>query len=339
MTTHGQLLAGIDVGGSKIAVLVTDLDLGVCARATIPTGVAEADGAGARIAAALDGALADRELNRGQLAAIGVGVPGRVDVTTGVVSLAVNLGWHNLPLGSQLVDRYQVPIRVENDVRAAAAGLHERRVLGDDADLAYLSIGTGISAGVVLDGRLHRGARGLAGEIGHVVLDRDGPLCPCGLSGCLEVLASGPAIARRAEAAIEAGEQSALRGQGPLTAIEVYRAASDGDPLALRITEAAGDHVARAVHELVMAYDVGRVVIGGGVALAGRTFVEPILRGLDRLRAQSELAREVLPADVIQVLPDGSDAGAWGAVVLARHALADSLEAVDEGREVGHGYG
>ena len=339
MTARSQLLAGIDVGGSKIAVLVTDRELDVCARSTIPTGVAEAEGAVSRIAAALDGALADRGLDPDHLAAIGVGVPGRVDVKTGVVSLAVNLGWHDLPLGTQLADRYQVPVRVENDVRAAAAGLHQRRVRGDGADLAYLSIGTGISAGVVLGGHLHRGARGMAGEIGHVVLDRDGPLCPCGLRGCLEVLASGPAIARQAKAALAGGERSALRGLASITAVDVYRAAAGGDGLALRITEAAGDHVARAVHELVMAYDVGRVVIGGGVALAGRTFVDPIQRGLDRLRAQSELAREVLPADVIQVLPDGADAGAWGAVVLARQALVDSRHVVGEGREVGHGYG
>ncbi|HEY7522273.1 MAG TPA: ROK family protein [Candidatus Limnocylindrales bacterium] len=326
MSARG-LLAGIDVGGSKIAVLVADRDLAICSRATTPISVDEADGAVDRISSALDQALEAGGLAIGDLGAMGIGVPGRVDTDSGTVSLAVNLAWHDLPLGELLQHRYRIPVRVENDVRAAAAGLHERRVLGDEADLAYLSVGTGISAGVVLDGRLHRGARGMAGEIGHVVVDRDGPRCPCGLAGCLEAVASGPAVARRAEAAVVDGAASSLRGRRPITAVEVYAAAAAGDELALGIAEDAGTHLARAVHELVMAYDVPRVVLGGGVALAGRTFLDPILRGLDRLRAESELARDVLPPDVVQILPDGSDAGAWGAVVLARGGL---------GREVAH---
>ena len=339
MTTPPRFFAGIDVGGSKIAVLVTDRGLEVCARRIVATSVDGGGDAVELIAAVLDATLADHHLGPADVAAIGVGVPGRVDPDTGIVSLAVNLGWHDLALGPQLAARYGVTVRVENDVRAAAAGLHERRILGDGADLAYLSIGTGISAGVVLNGRLHRGSRGLAGEIGHVVVDREGPACSCGLRGCFEALASGRAVAQRAEAALDAGVTSTLAGRRPVTAVDVYEAAAAGDELALEIAESTGGYVARAVHELVMAYDVPRVIVGGGVTLAGQTFLDPIHRGLDRLRASSELAREVLPADVVHQLPAGSDPGAWGAVILARHALADSSVAVGEGREVGHGTG
>lgn len=317
------LLAGVDVGGSKIAVLVTDGDFTVCARHTVEPGVGGPDEAIDRIVTVVDATLGDAGLRREALVALGVGVPGRVDPAAGSVNLAVNLGWHDLPLGSLLADRFGLPVRIENDVRAAAAGLYERRVLGDGEDLAYLSIGTGISAGVVLDGRLHRGTRGMAGEIGHVVIDADGPACPCGLRGCFEAIASGPAVARRAEAALDAGVASTLAVHRPVTAVDVYRAAAAGDPLALELAESTGRHVARAVHELVMAYDVRRVVLGGGVANAGEVFLAPIRRGLDGLRAASELAREVLPADIVHLLPAGSDAGAWGAVVLARTAAAD----------------
>lgn len=317
------LLAGVDVGGSKIAVLVTDGDLAVCARRTVETGIGGPDGAVDRIESVLEDTLAAAGLGRADLTAVGVGVPGRVDPDAGSVTLAVNLGWHDLPLGPLLADRFGLPVRIENDVRAAAAGLHERRVLGDGDDLAYLSIGTGISAGVVLDGRLHRGARGMAGEIGHVVIDADGPACPCGLRGCFEAIASGPAVARRAEAALDAGAASSLAAHRPVTAVDVYRAAAAGDPLAVDLAESTGRHVARAVHELVMAYDVRRVVLGGGVTNAGEVFLAPIVRGLDGLRAASELAREVLPTDIVHLLPAGSDAGAWGAIVLARSAAAD----------------
>jgi len=326
-----DLLAGVDVGGSKIAVLVTDGDLTVCARQAVETGVGGPDEAIDRIEAVLETTLASAGLNRAELAALGVGVPGRVDPEAGSVTLAVNLGWHDLPLGPLLADRFGLPVRIENDVRAAAAGLHDRRVLGDGDDLAYLSIGTGISAGVVLDGRLHRGARGMAGEIGHVVIDADGPACPCGLRGCFEAIASGPAVARRAEAALDGGAASSLAAQRPVTAVDVYRAAAAGDPLALELAESTGRHVARAVHELVMAYDVRRVVLGGGVTNAGEVFLAPILRGLDGLRGASELAREVLPPDIVHLLPVGSDAGAWGAVVLAR-----SVAAAGPGRRWSH---
>ena len=322
--TGGRLLAGVDVGGSKVAVLIADEDLQVLGRHTEPTNVAGDEPAVDLIERAVRAGLHQAGADGGRLAALGVGVPGRVDRDTGVVTLAVNLGWHELPLGRLLSERFGVPVAIENDVRAAAAGLHARRVLGDDEDLAYLSVGTGISAGAVLGGRLHRGTRGLAGEIGHVVLDAEGPICACGLRGCFEALASGPNVARQAEEALAAGRPSALTPHRPVTAVDVYRESAAGDPLALEITESVGRHVAHAVHELVMTYDVRRVVLGGGVSSAGEAFLTPILRGLDRLRAASELAREVLPDDVVQLLPDGAAAGAWGAVVLARSALADA---------------
>jgi predicted NBD/HSP70 family sugar kinase len=126
-----------------------------------------------------------------------------------------------------------------------------------------------------------------------------------------------------------------------VTAVEVYREAAAGDPLAMQIAEVAGRWVARAVHELVMTYDVRRVVLGGGVTGAGDTFLVPILRALDDLRAASELAREALSSDVVHLLPPDADAGAWGAVILARSAAtvtaAGTGLAAVPGREVATG--
>lgn len=318
--TYGGLLAGIDIGGSKIAVLVADEDLSVRGRHLARTEVGDPTRAVEQILQALDAALTTAGADRGSLMAVGVGVPGRVDAATGTVSLAVNLGWERLPLGAALGARLGRPVRVENDVRAAAAGLHARRALGDVDDLAYLSIGTGISAGVVLGGVLHRGPRGMAGEIGHVVLDPSGPGCVCGLRGCFESLASGPAIALQARAALDGGRASSLGARGGMTAVDVFEHASSGDPLACELAEAAGGWTARAVHELVMAYDVRRVAVGGGVASAGAPFLAPIVRGLDRLRDASPLAAEALPPDVVQLLDSGTETGTWGAVILARAA-------------------
>jgi predicted NBD/HSP70 family sugar kinase len=313
------LLVGVDVGGSKIAVLVVDAELGVCGRHTIPTSVGEPDEAAQQIATAIDAALAAAGASREDVRAVGVGVPGRVDPSTGVVSLAVNLGWHRLPLRARLEALLGVPVAIENDVRAAAAGIRDRRTLGDIRDFIYLSVGTGISAGVVIDGEVHRGTRGLAGEIGHIVVDADGPVCPCGLRGCLETIAAGPAIARAA-------------GDGQ-TAADVYAAATAGDPTAQATVDHAGASLARAIHALVMTYDVERIVLGGGVSRAGATFLDPIVRELDAMRAASELATDMLPADVVAVSPDGGDVGAWGGISIAR-ALVSAVEGKARPEEV-----
>jgi glucokinase len=318
------LLVGVDVGGSKIAVLVTDVALNVRGRHTEPTNPGVPDRAVDLIAGAIAAGVADAGSDSSTVAAVGVGVPGRVDPVAGTVTQAVNLGWHNLPLGPLLARAVGVPVAVENDVRAGALGLSDRRALGDVDDFAYLSVGTGVAAGIVLDGRLRRGPRGMAGEIGHIVLDVNGPACRCGLRGCLETLAAGPAVARRAAEALAAGGQSVLAGVSPLRASDVYEAAAAGDPLAVRVADDVGALIAMAVHLLVMAYDIKVVAVGGGLARAD-AFRDPLLRALDRLRDASSLAREVLEPNVVQVLPT-PDTGAWGAVALARRALDGSSE-------------
>jgi len=313
-----DLLVGVDIGGSKIAVLVVDGDLQIRGRLVVPTPVGSPDTAADHIAETIMAALETADASVERVAAVGVGVPGRVDPSAGVVSLAVNLGWHRLPLRDQLERRIGAPTAIENDVRAAAAGIRDRRVIGDVEDFVYLSVGTGISAGVILGGHLYRGTRGLAGEVGHIVVDAAGPVCSCGLRGCLEMMASGPAVARLADDAIRAGRQSTLEACPTITAVDVYAAATADDALASEIVATAGRALARAIHGLVMTYDVERVIVGGGVAGAGRPFLSSIETALDTSRSSSELAREMLEPDVVQLLPEGSDTGAWGAITVAR---------------------
>ena len=329
------VLVGVDIGGSKIAVLVVDRDERVLAREVAPTAAGAPERAVDEIAAVVNAALAAAGATTDDVEGLGVGVPGRVDPLSGDVTLAVNLGWSELPLGSRLEAHFDRPCVVENDVRAAALGLHRRGVVGDIDDLAYLAVGTGVSAGVVLHGRLHRGARGLAGEIGHVIVEPGGARCACGQDGCLETLVSGSAIARIAREAIDAGRPTTLDTATEPTAVDVYRAAANGDPLATEIADAVGRRLAWAVHLLVMAYDVERVVLGGGVSHAGETFVRPIQRELDRMRAASALAREQLAPGIVELLPPGADAGAWGAVVIAAAAHV-RIEAGHGWEEVGH---
>lgn len=315
MTDSVGPVAGIDVGGTKIAVLVVGSDGVVLGRATRSSAAGDQERAADAIVACLDEALEGTGIARADLCAVGVGVPGRVDPVSGSVTLAVNLGWDDFGLRDALEQRLGRPVVVENDARAAAIGLHERGILGDLDDLAYLAVGTGIAAGVVLDGALHRGSRGMAGEIGHVIAQPDGPTCSCGQRGCLEAVAAGPSIARRASAA---------------TAIEVYEAARAGDQTAIDLIEDVGRHLAWAVHLLVLTYDVERVVIGGGVSHAGAAFAGPIHRELARMRAVSPQAGALLPADIVEILPSTAEAGAWGAVAIARRAPETTTEGFGE---------
>jgi glucokinase len=347
--TAPDLVVGVDIGGTKTAILVCDPDGAVRARSVAPTAVGAPDRAADAIASLVAAALGDAAATPADVAALGVGVPGRVDRETGHVTLAVNLDWHDLPLGPRLEARLGIPTVVENDVRAAALGLHRRRLFGPTESLALLAIGTGISAGVVLDGKLHRGALGLAGEIGHAIIEPNGPRCACGNRGCFEAVAAGPAIVNRTLA----GWAARRNGQTPdpheqreqhITGAEaVFAAAATGDEVAREVIESVGRAIAWGIHLLALAYDVERIVVGGGVSHAGEPFMAPIRRELDRYRAASPLVAEILLPDLVQLLPAGADAGAWGAVTVARESLAGALAVEPESiasarnrREVGH---
>jgi glucokinase len=325
-----ELVVGIDIGGTKTAVLVCDRIGSVVARAIAPTALGSPDVVVESIAAAVEAVLEEHGATPDDVAAIGVGVPGRVDPAAGSVTLAVNLGWHDLPLGVLLQERLGIRTILDNDVRAAALGLHRRRVVGSVQSLAFLAIGTGISAGVVVDGKLHRGATGLAGEIGHVIVDRNGPACACGLHGCFEAISAGPAIAR-------AAKEIGLENVDGATAEAVFAAAAAGDDRAAAVIERAGRAVGWGIQLLALAYDVERIVIGGGVSHAGEAFMAPVRRELDRFRASSALSDEILRPELVVLLPPGADAGAWGAVTVARELLEDDVGVGDaHGLEVGH---
>jgi glucokinase len=310
-------VAGVDVGGTKVAVILVAPDGTTLARAVRPMTTRSAPDGIEPIVSAIQAALEAAGATTHDLAAIGVGVPGRVE-PDGVVRHATNLGWHDIPLAARLTAEFGVPCAVGNDVRSAAAGLLDHEVSTGIRNLAYVAVGTGIGAGLVLDGRLHLGKRGMAGEIGHVIVEPDGAVCPCGQRGCLETVASGPAIARRATAAIAAGASSSLEGLEPLTAKAVYEAAGAGDPLACAVVEEVGRALARAIAGLVLTCDLELVLLGGGVAGAGSLFLDPILAHLAELRADSPVVAEMIPAGTVRALPQIFDAVAWGGVALAR---------------------
>jgi glucokinase len=331
-----DLLVGVDVGGTKVAVLVVDGQRHIRSRIVAPPELSSPQRTLDGIAAAIRQALALGGASLREVAAIGVGIPGRVDPQTGVVRLAVNLNWREMAVGSWLSQELGIPCYLEKDVRAAALGVRLCNGSSAAQNMIYVGIGTGIGAGVILRGQLFHGAHGMAGEIGHMIVEPNGPRCQCGAQGCLEALAAGPAIARLAQQAVESGQTTRLRDYSPLTAESVYQAAETGDAAAQAIAAAVGGYLGRALQVLVMTYDVEEIVLGGGVSRAGKTFLAPIVRELERQRRQSALAREMLRLEMFKLLPTDCDAGTWGAVAIAAQAWRDLTRAKGGVNEISH---
>lgn len=312
---------GLDVGGSKIEAVVIGRSRTGFGYVHLPMDARDEQRVLNSVENAIATALARAEVVLGQVGAVALGIPGQVE--DGIIQIAVNLNLTAYPLAEILSKRLQIPVVLENDVRLAAIGAYEylntRQPL---SSLVYLSVGTGISAGVVLDGRLLRGTTGMAGEIGHAIFDPQGPLCKCGMRGCLEALASGPAITTRAQQALMAGEAGLLAKLDVLDARAIYQAAAQGDLLSRRIVEQASLYLARAIQWMAMAYDADQIVLGGGVSHEGEGFIRPIRTELARLRAGSELARRMLPDERISLFPAEVNAGLWGAFALARPLVA-----------------
>ena len=320
-----QLTVGIDVGGTKTACVVTDAADHVLLHEIQPTDAGRLpDQLATMVRRAVDtmgAGTSDR------VAAVGVAVPGHVEPERGTVTLAVNLGGQATELGPQLTERVGLPCYIEHDARSAASWVYATaRHAG--TDLAYISLGTGISAGIVLDGEIFRGENGLAGEIGHACADPDGAECACGLRGCLEATCAGPAIARLAhEAAAEAPPSSRFapwRGRCLPCRGGRRRAGS-------RVVTLVSGHLARAIRGLLFTLGVRHVVIGGGVAAAGEDLLRPLLAAIYRERAASALAETAFAQTTIELLSPEIEAGARGVAAIARQRVeADQREGVGE---------
>ncbi len=316
------MLIGLDVGGTKIQGIAVDSSWSLNGPARLEMDAANAERAVESILAAVHQVLAEAGTTPGELAAIGLGIPGQVQ--DGFVRHAVNLKLEAYPLADRLEQAFGVRVEIENDVRAAAVGVYQHmRQTRRLESLAYLSIGTGISAGMILNGSLYRGRTGMAGEVGHVVVDPGGRRCNCGLRGCLETVAAGPALSYEALRAVRAGAKTSLSSQSPLTAETVYAAAEEGDRVAQDIVRHASRYLARAVYALLMNYDVDLLALGGGVSHAGPAFLDPLLEELELLSRRSSLARSMLSEGRVTLIPPEFEAGAWGAVTLAKHALKE----------------
>jgi len=302
---------GVDVGGTNVRAGLVD-GAGTIIdqeRAATP------DASGRRLRAIVDLVTEVVDRTGASGTPVGVGAAGLVDLA-GVVRYAPNLDWRDTPLQDDLAAALGVAVRVENDAAAAAWG--EYRVGAAQhatGGALMLTVGTGVGGGLIMDDRLVRGATGIGGEFGHIIVAEGGPRCPCGNHGCLEALASGTAIGRMARVAVANGEvpHSALYDVGEVTGTAVTRAAQEGDALAGRIIARAGTWLGIGIASLVNSLDPEVVLIGGGVLSAGALLLDPAVEAYHArvVAREYRIVPPVLRAEL------GDDAGLIGAALLA----------------------
>ncbi|MGO4534540.1 ROK family protein [Leifsonia sp. 2MCAF36] len=297
---------GIDIGGTKTDAVAVDERGALAQRVRLPTGFGHAAVVDTAVAAVSRiGELTG--LAPAAFQSIGVGVPGMVDTASGNVAHAVNLGLDRLELGGMLAGRLGVGVRVrvENDVKAAALGAYH--LLGLSGTMAYLNLGTGMAAGIVVDGRLWRGSGGIAGEIGHLPVDPQGPLCACGQRGCLETVASGSGVARQ------------WPTHDPLPVRAVFAAAAAGDPDARAITARLAAGIAAAVRVLVLTVDPATVVIGGGLSHLGERLLGDVHGVLHDAERASPFLASLDLAGRVRLVPEGTPVAALGAALVGEN--------------------
>ncbi|MBV9310276.1 MAG: ROK family protein [Solirubrobacterales bacterium] len=310
----GRRTIGVDIGGTKLLAGALDPTLGVHHRTRRRvTGLDQP----ALLDAVVD-AVQETHEAIGEVEAVGFGIPCLIDQRTGIATMAVNLPLAQIPFGAVMAERLGLPVFVDNDANVTALAEHRAGAARGANEAVVLTIGTGIGGGLILRGEVYRGSIGTGAELGHMVIDVNGPRCQgnCPSNGCAEALASGVALEREAGRIAQARPESALgaalRDGHVLTGALITELAHDGDEAALEAIELIGSRLGVAISNLVNIFNPEVVVVGGGVVSAG----EPLLTA-----ARKVLAQRALPpsGQSVKVVPArfGVEAGMVGAATLA----------------------
>lgn len=276
-----KYLLGVDVGGTTVKIGIFTEQGDILEKWQITTQVADKS---ALIPHDIWNSIVEKmknnKIKQEQLIGMGVGAPGFVSSETGEIALAVNLGWKDFPLGDILKDLSGLPVYVENDANIAALG---ENWLGSGQlsdHLIAVTLGTGVGAGIIANGKVISGTNGTAGEIGHVIVDKDGAPCNCGRRGCLETITSATGIGRIAMEKVKTRQESKLadiyKYKEKISSKDVFNAYADGDELATEVVEEITDVLGLAIANIATTLNPAKIVIGGGVSKAGDLLLNPL---------------------------------------------------------------
>ncbi|HEV2761756.1 MAG TPA: ROK family protein [Pyrinomonadaceae bacterium] len=318
---NSDVIAAIDIGGTKIALGLSDLEgRPALPFRRFPTRVERGP------QHILGEALAELQRMVGEsgarVAAVGVGCGGPLNRARGLILSPANLpGWDEFPIVDLIRERVGVPVVLDNDANAAALAEHEYGAGRGAENMVYMTISTGIGGGLILGGRLIHGVGDAAGEVGHMIVEPGGYPCGCGARGCLETICSGTNIARRARERLSGGARSSLLPEGGspenITALAVVEAARAGDRVASEVWDETVEYLALGVGNVIAAFAPEAVILGGGVSTAGEQLLAPLRR---RVRESVKIA----PVERVRIEQAalGGDSGVYGALILGRQALA-----------------
>lgn len=310
---------GIDVGGTNVKIALVDKSGKIIYSNSVPTYAKMGyEYTVNNIKQAIKDLMKETNTTSKDIDGIGFDFPGQVDYKTGVVKLAPNIpGWVNVPIAQMIEEEFHIPTRIDNDVRCAALGEMKFGAGQGCENFVCITVGTGIGSGLVVNGQLVRGASNAAGEIGHIKLQmKDGLICGCGDTGCLEAYASGPSIVAMAQDYIKGGKSTKFREMaaaegGEITPYMVAKAAEAGDPVAKRIFAIVGEYIGIGLTSVINLLNPEKVIIGGGVAEAGDLLLDPIRKTIkERAMVVAGSAVEIVPAQL------GNSAGVIGASML-----------------------
>lgn len=313
---------GVDLGGTTVKIAFINENGEIISKWEIPTDRSEN---GRRITKDIARAIEEKLAVLGQqkvhLTGIGMGAPGFLELETGFVYHAVNIGWRNYPLKDELERETGLPAIIDNDANTAALGEMWKGAGEGAADLLCVTLGTGVGGGIVTGGDIVHGTNGMAGEIGHITaVAQGGAPCNCGRSGCLETIASATGIARIAREGLNCRSDSLLAGMfhqyGSLTAKDVVEAAGRHDDWAIAVMDHVCFHLGLVISNLAIAVNPEKIVIGGGVSKAG----DILMKSLQHYFRQYALPRVVEGAD-FAVASLGNDAGVIGGAWLVKTKL------------------
>jgi glucokinase-like ROK family protein len=311
------LVAGVYVGATSIDLVLTDVSGKRLGRSSEEAFVKDGpikilD----RICELIGGMIAENGFSNEDLVGVGLGVPGPVDFLLGsLIYPTIMPGWDQFPIVPYLHQTFpRAYVVVDNDVNMMAVGEFIKGVGKGVKNQIFVKIGTGIGAGIICEGEIYRGTYGCAGDIAHICVDKNGPICVCGNTGCLEALAGGPAIASMGLKAIHEGKQTVLKeyyekNNGTLTSVDIGNAAREGDAVSIEIIRNSGRVIGEVIAGLVNFFNPGMIVIGGGVSRLGNLFLSSIRQAI--LKRSLPLATRDLPIIFSDL---GDDSGVIGAV-------------------------
>lgn len=309
-----KIYVGVDLGGTAIKVGICDAEGNLKQTFEGPTRAEEGAEAGMeRIAEYVRTLVSQSPYEWEQVAGVGAGIAGFLDIPNGFIKFSNNLNWRNVPARQILQEKLGVPVAINNDANVAALGEAWGGAGRGIPNVVCYTLGTGVGGGVIINGKVYEGFGGMAGELGHmsIVPDLEAINCNCGMKGCLETVASATGIVRMAKDAVERGDRTSLSLLEVITAKDVFDAGKAGDEVALRIINRAAYYLGRSMASMAVILNPQRFVIGGGVSKAGDILFRPI-REIFHKYTQEQAAEgvDIVPAEL------GNDAGVVGAAGL-----------------------